>query len=36
MIKLTAACYGYTVCITRKRVDLRYPQCPHGQLMAEE
>ena len=35
-IKLTAACSGYTVRTTRKWVDLRYPQCPHGQPEAEE
>ena len=36
LIKLTAACCGCTVRITRKWADLRYPYCPHGQLMAEE
>jgi hypothetical protein len=36
LIKLTAACCGCTVRTTRKWVDLRNPQCPHGQPMAEE
>ena len=33
LIKLTAACCGYTVRTTRKWVDLRYP---HGQPKTEE
>jgi hypothetical protein len=33
LIKLTAACCGYTVRTTCKWVDLRYP---HGQPKAEE
>ena len=36
LIKLTAACCGYTVRTTRKWVDQRYPLCPHGQPMDEE
>jgi hypothetical protein len=28
MIKLTAACCGYTVRTTRKWLDERYPLCP--------
>jgi hypothetical protein len=36
LIKLTAACCGYTVRTTRKWVDLRYPQCPQCQPEAEE
>ena len=36
MIKLTAACCGYTVRTTRKWVDQGYPQCPHGQPMHED
>jgi len=36
MIKLTAACCGYTVRTTRKWVDQGYPLCPHGQPMHEE
>ena len=31
MIKLTAACCGYTVRTTRKWLDEGYPLCPHGQ-----
>jgi hypothetical protein len=36
LIKLTAACCGYTVRTTRKWVDQGYPLCPHGQPMHEE
>jgi len=37
MIKLTAACCGYTVRTTRKWADQGYyPLCPHGQPMHEE
>ena len=36
MIKLTAACCGYTVRTTRKWLDHGYPLCPHGQPMHEE
>jgi hypothetical protein len=37
LIKLTAAgCCGYTVRTTRKWLGQGYPQCPHGQPMAEE
>jgi hypothetical protein len=36
MIKLTAACCGYTVRTTRKWLDQGYPLCPHGQPMHEE
>ena len=36
MIKLTAACCGYTVRTTRKWLDQGYPLCPHGQPIHEE
>ena len=36
MIKLTAACCGYTVRTTRKWVEQGYPLCPHGQPMHED
>jgi len=36
MIKLTAACCGYTVRTTRKWLDQGYPLCPHGQPMHED
>ena len=36
LIKLTAACCGYTVRTTRKWADQGYPLCPHGQPMHED
>jgi hypothetical protein len=36
IIKLTAACCGYIVRITRKWLDAGYPLCPHGQRMHED
>ena len=33
MIKLTAACCGYTVRTTRKWLDQGYPLCPYSQPM---
>jgi hypothetical protein len=36
LIKLTAACCGYTVRTTRKWVDEGYPLCPHGQPMHQD